>query len=241
MNPNGEQVLDLRCVNCGWGIERLFVQYSPGNIRLMKCESCKVVADPYIECEFMILLIDLILHKTKAYRHLLYNMLNLEASDVKGILWKSSLINFLLDAYRFSILKGSKNDLDSSKGLLLTIWTCGEIFVNVTLGNLMFVSVVFLGTRILLNSTFAITRYRGILLAILVSSYFKLFLMAIMVWEFPLSVLFIIDIFVLSSNCVALQVLTQSRIAECFWVCFSAHMAKFFTIHWLPTLLSGSC
>ena len=31
MNSNDEKGLDLRCVNCGWGIERLHVQYSPGN------------------------------------------------------------------------------------------------------------------------------------------------------------------------------------------------------------------
>ncbi|KAK8918401.1 hypothetical protein KSP39_PZI021375 [Platanthera zijinensis] len=59
----------FRCTHCGWRIRRLFIQYSPGNIRLMKCDNCKAVADPYIECEFMIIFIDLILHKTKALLH----------------------------------------------------------------------------------------------------------------------------------------------------------------------------
>ncbi|KAK8926163.1 hypothetical protein KSP39_PZI018142 [Platanthera zijinensis] len=59
----------FRCTHCGWRIRRLFIQYSPGNIRLMKCDNCKAVADPYIECEFMIIFIDLILHKTKAVLH----------------------------------------------------------------------------------------------------------------------------------------------------------------------------
>lgn len=74
----------LRCVNCAREMPSLHVQYSPGNIRLMKCvseaygwivaahfleilpltlsflfflfsqEHCKAVADPYIECEFMV-------------------------------------------------------------------------------------------------------------------------------------------------------------------------------------------
>ncbi|OAY85103.1 hypothetical protein ACMD2_13768 [Ananas comosus] len=43
-----------RCVSCGARVGALFVQYSPGNIRLMKCDECKAVADPYIECEFMV-------------------------------------------------------------------------------------------------------------------------------------------------------------------------------------------
>lgn len=73
----------FQCIHCGWWIRRLFMQYSPGNIRLMKCDNCKAVADPYIECEFMIIFIDLILHKTKAFRHLLFNMLNLEKMEIK--------------------------------------------------------------------------------------------------------------------------------------------------------------
>ncbi|RWW56324.1 hypothetical protein BHE74_00036975 [Ensete ventricosum] len=158
----------LRCVNCGLGMRSLFVQYSPGNIRLMKCvsetyrhlppelfrEHCKAVADPYIECEFMvvsvIILIDMILHKRKAYRHLLFNMLNLGAGDSKA--------------------------------------------------------------KIL---------YRQILVAILVSSYFKLFLVAMMFYNFLFTVV------------------TELQTAGCLGVCFGAHAAKFFSDHWLLRLLSG--
>lgn len=67
---------EFRCIQCGFPIKRLFLQYSPGNIRLMKCvsfwllvvwlhssfvywyscwqENCKAVADEYIECEIMV-------------------------------------------------------------------------------------------------------------------------------------------------------------------------------------------
>ncbi|XVF30892.1 hypothetical protein REPUB_Repub16aG0097300 [Reevesia pubescens] len=48
-------------------------------------------------------------------------------------------------------------------------------------------------------------RFRDLLLAILISSYFKIFLASMMVWEFPPSVVYIIDLFVLSSNTVALK------------------------------------
>lgn len=73
----------LRCVHCGFPLKSLYIQYSPGNIRLMKCvschrfqltfykdapislslrrpwnyirqEKCKKVADEYIECENMV-------------------------------------------------------------------------------------------------------------------------------------------------------------------------------------------
>ncbi|GJM96830.1 hypothetical protein PR202_ga13698 [Eleusine coracana subsp. coracana] len=90
-----------RCVGCGRRVRTLFVQYSPGNIRLMKCDSCKAVADPYIECEFMIILIDLILHKTRAYRHLLVNKLAMGSSVDKVWEFPSSVI-FIVEMFVLS-------------------------------------------------------------------------------------------------------------------------------------------
>ncbi|GAV89623.1 Arv1 domain-containing protein [Cephalotus follicularis] len=77
--------MDYRCVQCRFAVKTLFVQYSPGNIRLIKCENCKYVADEYIECTLccLILLIDLILHKPKAYRHLLCNVLHQDTLNVE--------------------------------------------------------------------------------------------------------------------------------------------------------------
>ncbi|CAK9166654.1 unnamed protein product [Ilex paraguariensis] len=74
---------------------------------------------------------------------------------------------------------------------------------------------------------FELDRYRDILLSILVSSYFKIFFIAMMVWEFPSSVVLIIDIFVLSSNTLALKVISESATMRCFGVCFTAHALKF--------------
>ncbi|EMS49841.1 hypothetical protein TRIUR3_11687 [Triticum urartu] len=123
---------------------------------------CKAVADPYIECEFMIILIDLILHKTRAYRHLLFNKLHI----------------------------GSSID---------------KVLGDALLGNIIFTAMLLLGVRYILKFSFDITRYREILLAVIISSYFKLFLLTMMVWEFPSSAIFIVETFVLSSNVVALR------------------------------------
>ncbi|KAI5427363.1 Protein ARV 2, variant 3 [Lathyrus oleraceus] len=90
--------MGYRCIQCGFNIKTLYLQYSPGNIRLMKCENCKAVADEYIECEITIIIIDLILHKPKAYRHLLYNVINQETLKFQGLLWKLAAIFLLFDA-----------------------------------------------------------------------------------------------------------------------------------------------
>jgi len=123
--------MEYRCVQCGFGIKTLFVQYSPGNIRLMKYENCRAVADEYIECETMILIIDLILHKPKAYRHLLYNMLKQELPNLEGLLWKSTFGYLFLDAYRSLVLKSSKEEWGLSMSFSSLVWTCGKILTDV--------------------------------------------------------------------------------------------------------------
>ncbi|XP_025798008.1 protein arv1 homolog isoform X2 [Panicum hallii] len=194
-----------RCVGCGGRVKTLFVQYSPGNIRLMKCDNCKAVADPYIECEFMIILIDLILHKTRAYRHILFNKLSMGSSVDKGILYRSTLIHIALDAFRISFSKGNRADGASSTSIFSTIFNCFEVIGDALLGNIIFMIMLFLGVRFILKLSFDITRYREVLFAVIISSYFKLFLFTMMVWEFPSSVIFIVEMFVLSSNVVALR------------------------------------
>ncbi|KAM0924828.1 hypothetical protein ACQ4PT_004737 [Festuca glaucescens] len=222
-----------RCVGCGRRVKTLFVQYSPGNIRLMKCDNCKAIADPYIECEFMIILIDLILHKTRAYRHLLFNKLHIGSSLDKGILYQSILVHIVLDAFRISVSEGNKADKNSSRSMLTTIFICSEVLGNSLLGNVVFMAILLLGVRYILKLSFDIMRYREVLLAVIISSYFKLFLLTMMVWEFPSSAIFIVEIFVLSSNVVALRVMTQFPKAHCVGVCFAAHTAKHLTERWL--------
>ncbi|CAN1762310.1 Protein ARV 1 [Linum perenne] len=186
--PAATTAMGYRCVECGFPITILYVQYSPGNIRLIKCENCKAVADGYIECEFMIILIDLILHKPKAYRHLLFNVLNQKTAVT-------------------------------------------EVTMDFLVGNSLFLCVFLLATRIMLNSSLTFSRFWDFLLVILVSSYFKIFFVAMMVWEFPPSVIYIIDLFVLSSNMVALKVMSDSSTARCLGVCLCAHAIKLITSH----------
>ncbi|KAL5712408.1 hypothetical protein ACHQM5_014587 [Ranunculus cassubicifolius] len=219
--------MEFRCVHCGFKVKLLFVQYSPGNIRLMKCENCREVADEYIECEIMILLIDLVLQKQKAYSHLLFNSRN--DFDFEGSLWKLGLSFLLLDSCQILLLNECKQDCGLSRSYKFPVLACGKVLIDVLLSNFVFISVLFLASRILLTSLTKTTSFKDILLAIVVSSYFKIFLVALMIWEFPSSVSYVIDMLVLSSNAVALRVITQSTTARCTLVCLGAHAGKFLT------------
>ncbi|CAK9150892.1 unnamed protein product [Ilex paraguariensis] len=145
--------MEFRCIQCGFPNKTLYIQYSPGNIRLMKCDNCKAVADEYIECEIMIVLIDLILHKAKAYRHLFFNVLSGEALNFEGFFWKVAFMYLLLDAYRILLLSGIEQRLSSSVGFDSVLWSCEKTLMDVFCGNFIFLGTLLLGTRKLLNTS----------------------------------------------------------------------------------------
>ncbi|GAU17864.1 hypothetical protein TSUD_329900 [Trifolium subterraneum] len=218
--------MGYRCIQCGFTIKTLYLQYSPGNIRLMKCENCKAVADEYIECEIMIIIIDLILHKPKAYRHLLYNVINQET------------LKFQFVEDRYLILESHKGNLGSSMSYSSLVSVCCKMVMDVFFGNFMFLLTFFFMVKMFLHISISVSGCSDILLGLLISCYFKIFLIAMMVWEFPSSVIFITELFCLSSNAVALKVMTESSMNRCVWTCFSAYAIKFVFVQ-APELMLG--
>ncbi|CAN6458502.1 unnamed protein product [Victoria cruziana] len=187
--------MKFRCIHCGFPVENLFIQYSPGNIRLMKCENCRSVADEYIECEIM------------------------------GLLWKSALSFILLDAYRLFVLYRSNREWVPNQCVGFP-WLSGKLLLGSIFGTLAFLCILYPASKYLLKSSTKAIRFNQVLLATLVSSYFKLALIAMMVWQFPVTAIFIIDIFILSSNAVALKVLMEITMPESVAACVIAHSAK---------------
>ncbi|KAK9202111.1 hypothetical protein WN944_017321 [Citrus x changshan-huyou] len=115
----------------------------------------------------------------------------------------------------------------------LLAWIFQKMLKDVVLGNVMFLGVFLHASRILLNTSAGASRFKDFLLAVLISSYFKIFLVAMMVWNFPSSVIYIIDLVVLSSNTVALKVITESAMNRILGVCLVAHAVKFFVVQGL--------
>ncbi|KZV61648.1 Arv1-domain-containing protein [Peniophora sp. CONT] len=62
------------CVSCAQPVPHLYTVYqSANNVRLEQCPACHSFADPYVEHDNLIVLLDLILLKRGVYRHLLFN------------------------------------------------------------------------------------------------------------------------------------------------------------------------
>ncbi|XP_018580025.1 protein ARV1 [Anoplophora glabripennis] len=80
------------CINCGGPVKDLYKKYSATVLKLTECEHCKNIADKYLEYDTVIIIIDLILLRLIAYRHILLN------SKFKNF-WKLSIILLLLETY----------------------------------------------------------------------------------------------------------------------------------------------
>jgi hypothetical protein len=70
------------CISCRTPVRTLYTTYSKADdralgkgVRLTQCPQCKKFADKYVEHDFVVLFIDLVLIKPEVYRHLLFNRL----------------------------------------------------------------------------------------------------------------------------------------------------------------------
>ncbi|CAN0418567.1 unnamed protein product, partial [Phaeothamnion confervicola] len=97
------------CVECGHAVPQLYKQYSEGNIRLARCDACGSVADKYIEYEFVLIAIDLVLHRAEAYRHLLFNRQPLCNHTQDARIWRLALGLVLLEAYLVSVAVAARS------------------------------------------------------------------------------------------------------------------------------------
>ncbi|CAG9772602.1 unnamed protein product [Ceutorhynchus assimilis] len=87
-----EDKSEYYCINCGEKTKSLFKKYSETVLKLTNCDNCNEIADKYLEYDIVIIIIDLILLNTMAYRHILLN------TKFKHF-WKLSVILILLESY----------------------------------------------------------------------------------------------------------------------------------------------
>ena len=202
--------IDMRCVECGEEVEQLYREYSKGNIRLTICSSCNHIADKYVEYEVVLILIDLMLHKPQAYRHILDNR---EPPISPSQLWKMYMILTLLDmnvkAYLMEerhciysdMIRGPKSDFSPYH---LSQLTCHFFFLS-GLENI--VSTVILCVLVRWGWPKAYQQRGPVKLvgAIFISSFAKMFIWMTVIWQYHWSIIHVIGIQVVLSNHLALQ------------------------------------
>jgi len=217
--------------------------FGKGNIRLSRCKSCHSISDKYVEYEFVLIFIDLLLHKTQVYRHLIFNRLEFSEVWIPRQLLKFLLVLFVLDTYK-AILLDPSNPLSAERysafedegfnlstlghDLNLLLFHFG-MFLGVVGDFFVYTATIILIVTLQLNMNSRcgeLTKYNYIFVAIIVSTFGRGVLLFMLVWDYP--VLFIrgVDIFVLTSNVVALQAFLDSSWPSVLCAVIPAHYAK---------------
>ena len=80
------------CVQCGTPAQTLYKRFQNGIVKTSKCGTCTSNVDPYVEYDNVLILLDVLLHKTKAFRHLFFNR-------HYHIQWRLFLLFALSDTY----------------------------------------------------------------------------------------------------------------------------------------------
>ncbi|XP_030638801.1 protein ARV1 [Chanos chanos] len=194
----------FKCIECNKEAYELHRDYSNGILKITICESCKKTVDKYIEYDPVIILIDAILCKIQAFRHILFN-------TKINIHWKLCVFCLLCEAYlRWSQLQGGEQSSDPADIIRYTKeWDFYSMFglAAMELGVFCASVLAFLWLR---------ERLRGeelqlclLLKALLLSSYGKVLLIPAVIWEHDYSPLCfkLIRLFVLTSNTQAIRVI----------------------------------
>ncbi|KAJ5081790.1 Arv1 protein [Penicillium alfredii] len=94
------------CIECSYPVSHLYSAYSRADdrslgkgVRLTQCPRCQRFADKYVEYDFVVLFIDLVLIKPQVYRHLLFNRLGRADNQFDRSIVRLGILLLLFDVY----------------------------------------------------------------------------------------------------------------------------------------------
>ncbi|XP_053567871.1 protein ARV1 [Bombina bombina] len=193
-----------RCIECNEESRELYKDYKHGVLKITICKSCQKPVDKYIEYDPVIILINAMLCKAQAYRHILFNT----TINIHG---KLCIFCLLCEAYtRWLQLPGSSSNTDPEDIIRYAKeWDFYKMFGIAALEQSAFFVGIFIVLSLARLQTLQ-TRSDYILLlkALLLSSYGKLLLIPAVIWEHDYTPLCLrlITLFVLTSNTQAIIV-----------------------------------
>ncbi|RDW79653.1 Arv1-like family protein [Coleophoma cylindrospora] len=193
------------CIECRYPVKTLYTEYagagesSGQGVRLTVCKNCGRFCDKYVEHDFVVLFIDLVLIKPQVYRHLLHNTLMRERDQFDPSIIRLGVLLLLFDVYLTwaRIEKQTTVNLtDSHSSNVLRLAEQPIVVQYVFFLILCAVSTVsfHLSIRFLTSSPFSPLKLFGLLpfyprpnsvsTALLVSSSTKLFPILMVIWEY---------------------------------------------------------
>ncbi|XP_075833779.1 protein ARV1 isoform X1 [Microtus pennsylvanicus] len=199
-----------RCIECNREARELYRDYSHGVLKITICKSCQKPVDKYIEYDPVIILINAILCKAQAYRHILFNT----KINIHG---KLCMFCLLCEAYLrwWQLQDSSQSTAPDDLIRYAKEWDFYRMFVIASFEQAAFFAGIFAFLWVEQPTTAEKKPSLVLLLkALLLSSYGKLLLIPAVIWEHDYTPLCLklIKVFVLTSNFQAIRVtLNTSR------------------------------
>ncbi|XP_065071960.1 protein ARV1-like [Rhopilema esculentum] len=201
------------CVECGSYSALKFKKYPSGAIKLYQCVTCGDVVDKYIEYDSVMVLLDILLHNSKAYRHVLFNV---EVKVLRQLLVLSILCDTYMRWAAFHQFCFDDSSLSNNWHLVLELQfykmlgiSSLELCINICVTS---VIVSFANRKKMSFSE----SFQSIPKSLLMSSYGKLLALAALVWNPDNSYWYLVltKMFVITSNAEAIKVISHRTIAE---------------------------
>ncbi|KAI8504964.1 sterol homeostasis protein [Branchiostoma belcheri] len=197
------------CIECGRGAEELYRDFGGGNLKISHCDHCDQVVDKYVEFDPVLVLLDALLHKPQAYRHILLN---------SGIQfhWRLAVICLLCDAYiKWAHLKSADStDTQQHMGFYALEWDFYLMFLLAMIELAVFLGCGMLllqvSRRILPSNE---VRFSSVVRALLLSSFGKLLVIPAVIWGETNSTVYLglTRLFVFTCNSLAMRVTMDTR------------------------------
>ncbi|XP_053315719.1 protein ARV1 [Spea bombifrons] len=192
-----------RCIECSEESKELYKDYKHGVLKITICKACQKPVDKYIEYDPVIILINAMLCKAQAYRHVLFNT----KINIHG---KLCIFCLLCEAYiRWLQLPGSSSNTDPGDLIRYAKeWDFYRLFGIAALEQSAFIAGIFIYCSVMPGTLKSHSDYILLLKALLLSSYGKLLLIPAIIWEHDYTPLCfrLITLFVLTSNTQAIRV-----------------------------------
>ncbi|KAG0132006.1 Arv1-like family-domain-containing protein [Tuber indicum] len=184
------------CIECSSPVQSLYTAYSSADdrslgrgVRLTQCPRCKRFADKYVEHDFVVLFIDLVLIKPQVYRHLLFNRLGREDDRFEPSIVRLGFLLLLFDVY-LTWARIEKNiPTDPLNTSAFGILTQRPIVVQYLFFLLLCLteSLLFhLTIRLISQYLLGATRPNAVSTALIVSSCTKLFPILMVIWNYEI-------------------------------------------------------
>ncbi|KXN65675.1 hypothetical protein CONCODRAFT_62082, partial [Conidiobolus coronatus NRRL 28638] len=222
------------CVHCSFPTTQLINTYGKDHIILNQCTNCKEFCDPYLEQDGIIIFIDLVLHKSSVYRHLIFNNLDYCEIGFQSVILRLGLLitifNVYLKWYQIELycLNNNCNILEGFNHF----WLYCLILSFSIIEYLTYILSIVVAVYFLIPTNIKLFKYNYVIITIIISSFSKLLLIAIVIWNYhQIEFSWLLTLLSWTSNFVALKTFLQFNNIKVLLIIIIGLIGKYF-INW---------